>query len=430
MKLIIHRGSKEIGGSCVELNSGTTRVIIDLGMPLVNVSKEPFDSKALEDKSIAELLDSHILPAVSGLYEGEKSEINAVILSHAHQDHYGFLRYINSGIPVYMSMGAKILIEISDLFIPTKANLRSVVPFEMWHSFEIGDLAVTPYLVDHSAFDAAAFLIEGIGKKVFYSGDLRGHGRKKILFDKLLSAPPGNIDCLLLEGSMLGRENGQYQGEKAVEERMVNLFREKENIAFVFCSSQNIDRLVSIYRAVKRSGSLLVIDLYTAYILDRLSTVSKHLPQFDWDEVRVKYFQSHAKVLVGSNQKELLYKYKRAKIEIEDIDNNKKNIVMLMRDNSIFRACLRKLTNLEGAMAVYSMWDGYVTDKFRDILAEHRISYEHVHTSGHAVVSDLQKLANAVNPNYVIPIHTFYPQDYPALFKNVRLIEDGEAISI
>ena len=430
MRLIIHRGTKEIGGSCVELDTGTTRVIIDLGMPLVDVNKEPFDSKTLEGKSTKELVDSHILPAINGLYEGGKSTINAVILSHAHQDHYGFLRYINSDIPVYMSEGAKILIDISDLFIPTKANLRNVVSFKMWHPFNIADLGVTPYLVDHSAFDAAAFLIEGGGKRVFYSGDLRGHGRKKVLFDKLLSAPPGNIDCLLLEGSMLGRENGLYQGEKAVEERMAYLFKGKENIAFVFCSSQNIDRLVSIYRAVKRSGSLLVIDLYTAYILDRLSTVSKHLPQFDWGEVRVKYFQSHAKVLVGSNQKELLYKYKRAKIEIEDIDKNKQNIVMLMRDNSIFRACLRKLTNLEGAMAVYSMWDGYITDKFRGILAEHGISYEHVHTSGHAVLSDLQRLANAINPNYIIPIHTFHPQDYPSLFKNVRLIEDGEAISI
>ena len=430
MKIIIHRGSKEIGGSCVELNSGETRVIIDLGMPLVKANKEPFDSKALEGKSVKELVRTHILPAVSGLYEGEKSTINAAILSHAHQDHYGFLRYINPDIPVYMSSGAKILIEISDLFIPTKANLRNVVPFEMWHSFKIGDLAVTPYLVDHSAFDAAAFVIEGGGKKVFYSGDLRGHGRKKVLFDKLLSAPPGNIDCLLLEGSMLGRENGQYPDEKAVEERMVNLFRGKKNIAFVFCSSQNIDRLVSVYRAAKRSGSLLVIDLYTAYILDRLSTVSKHLPQFDWDEVRVKYFQSHARVLVESNQKELLYKYQGAKIKIEDIDQNKENIVMLMRDNSIFKACLQKLTNLEGAMAVYSMWDGYVTDKFRNVLAEHGISYEHVHTSGHAVVSDLQRLANAINPSHIIPIHTFHPQDYLSLFGNVRLVDDGEVISI
>jgi ribonuclease J len=430
VKLIIHRGSKEIGGSCVELVSGRTSVIVDLGMPLVNERNEPFDSKTLKGKPIVELVNGHVLPAVNGLYANEERGISAVLLSHAHQDHYGFLQYINPEIPVYMSRGAKILIEISDLFIPTKANLRNVVVFDKWRPFAVSNLVITPYLVDHSAFDAVAFLIEGEGKRIFYSGDFRGHGRKKILFEKLLSRPVRDIDCLLLEGSMLGRENGQYQDEGAVEERLVNLFKEKENIAFVFCSSQNIDRLVSIYRAVKRSGSLFVIDLYTAYILDRLSLVSEHLPQFDWDEIRVKYFRSHANVLVSSNQKELLYKYKKAKIEIEEIDENKKSIVMLMRDNSIFRACLKRLTGVEGAAAVYSMWDGYVTDKFMKTLAEHGIRYEHVHTSGHAVVEDLQRLAGALNARYVIPIHTFHPQDYPSFFKNVYLLRDGEEFFI
>jgi len=430
MKLIIHRGTKEIGGSCVEISSGETRIIVDLGMPLVNENNEPFESKALEGRSISELVNNRVLPAVSGLYAGEEKKIDAVLLSHAHQDHYGFLRYISPEIPVYMSRGVKILLEISDLFIPTKSNLRNVTAFKMWEPFRIGNLVITPYLVDHSGFDAAAFLINGEGKKIFYSGDLRGHGRKKILFDKLLSQPISGIDYLLLEGSMLGRENGQYQDEKSVEERMVSLFREKEGIAFVFCSSQNIDRLVSIYRAVKRSGSLLVIDLYTAYILDRLSAVSKHLPQFDWDEVRVKYFQAHAKALVDSNQKELLYKYKKGKIEIEEINSSKKRIVMLMRDNSIFRVCLRKLTDLVGAVAVYSMWDGYITDRFMGTLAKQGIKYEHVHTSGHAVIRDLQRLAEALNPRYVVPIHTFHPQEYPVLFKNALLLDDGEELII
>lgn len=430
VKLIIHRGSKEIGGSCVELVSRGARIILDLGMPLVNEKREPFDSKILKGKAIPELINGHILPAVGGLYEGEERGIDAILLSHSHQDHYGFLRYINPEIPIYMSPGVKTLIGISDLFIPIKANLRNVLTFEMWHPFTISDLTITPYLVDHSGFDAAAFVIEGDGKKVFYSGDIRSHGRKRTLFEKLLSAPPEGIDCLLLEGSMLGRENGQYLSESAVEEKLASIFKEKENIAFVFCSSQNIDRLVSIYRAVKRSGTLLVIDLYTAYILDRLSVHSKHLPQFDWDEIRVKFFWHHANVLAGSNQKELLYKYNKAKIKIKEIDKNKKNVVMLMRDNSIFGACLRNLTDLEGALAIYSMWDGYVTDKFMDVLAKHGIRYEYVHTSGHAVVNDLQRLANAINPKYVIPIHTFYPQDYPSLFRNVHLVEDDEEISI
>ncbi len=37
MKLIIHRGAKQIGGSCVELATDRTRLIIDAGLPLDNL---------------------------------------------------------------------------------------------------------------------------------------------------------------------------------------------------------------------------------------------------------------------------------------------------------------------------------------------------------------------------------------------------------
>ena len=44
MKLTIHRSTKEIGGSCVEISTGTTRLVLDLCLPLVDINREPFDS--------------------------------------------------------------------------------------------------------------------------------------------------------------------------------------------------------------------------------------------------------------------------------------------------------------------------------------------------------------------------------------------------
>jgi len=35
MKFKIHRGTKEIGGSCIEVWTETTRILVDFGMPLV-----------------------------------------------------------------------------------------------------------------------------------------------------------------------------------------------------------------------------------------------------------------------------------------------------------------------------------------------------------------------------------------------------------
>src|SRR3989339_541338 len=92
------------------------------------------------------------------------------------------------------------------------------------------DFNITPFLVDHSAFDAFAFLIEAEGKRLFYSGDFRAHGRKAILFKQIIERPPQNIDCLLMEGSALGREDAQYKTEEEVEKRFEEILRERKNI--------------------------------------------------------------------------------------------------------------------------------------------------------------------------------------------------------
>src|SRR3989339_1818293 len=126
MLITIHRGANEIGGSCVELQSGESRILIDLGMPLVDSKKQPFDLKSIADKSIDELKKLHILPNMKGLYKGENPEYNAILLSHPHQDHYGLLSFVNSDIPVYLSKGCKELIEVSHFFGQTEYNLKNI----------------------------------------------------------------------------------------------------------------------------------------------------------------------------------------------------------------------------------------------------------------------------------------------------------------
>ncbi len=117
MKLIIHRGTQEIGGSCVELVTVNSRILIDFGMPLVDNKGERFDSNTLKDKTVQELKESGILPDIKGLYRGEEKAIDAILISHSHMDHYGFLTYVHEDIPIYMSQGAQELINITNIFV-------------------------------------------------------------------------------------------------------------------------------------------------------------------------------------------------------------------------------------------------------------------------------------------------------------------------
>ena len=430
MKLIIHRGTQEIGGSCVELSTANSRILVDFGMPLVSKNRERFDPDILKDKSVEELKNLSILPRIDGLYKDEKKSIDAILISHSHMDHYGFLKYVHPDIPIYMSKGAKILVEISNIFISHKTGDLNIRTIDKTKSFAIGEFKIESYLVDHSAFDARAFLIEAEGKRVFYSGDFRGHGRKSILFKRMIENPPKKIDCLLMEGSMLGRGEHLYNNEEEIEERIVEILKESKTVTFLFVSSQNIDRLVSAYRACLKTGHIFVIDLYTAYILDKLRTVSKNIPQFNWRNIRVKFMKSHANTLAERVSDKLLYFYNTKKIDMFEINRKKDKILMLARDNSVFPLFVKSIKGIEGSRIIYSMWEGYLTDKFKQYCVDKEIEIEQVHTSGHAELEDLKKFANALNPKKLIPIHTFERGKYPELFENVQILEDGELLKL
>ena len=430
MQLIIHRGTQEIGGSCVEIKTTNSRILIDLGMPLVSSSGERFDPNILKGKSVEDLKKLVVLPRIEGLYKDEKRSIDGILISHSHLDHYGLLGYVHPDIPIYMSEGAKKLIDITNLFVYREARSLNTKVISNKESFAIRDFKIIPYLVDHSAFDALAFLIEADGKRVFYSGDFRGHGRKSILFKQMIENPPKNIDCLLMEGSMLGRSEHLYNNEGEIEERIVEILKESKTVTFLFVSSQNIDRLVSAYRAYLKTDSIFVIDLYTAFILDKLNKISKGIPRFDWKNIRVKFLKYHADVLAKANLKELLYLYNERKIDMDEINEERDRILMLARDNSVFPLIVKKINVIQGAKIIYSMWDGYLTEEFKTFCDEQGLLLELVHTSGHAELEDLKKFSNALNPKKLIPIHTFEREKYPDLFENVQILEDGEAFKL
>jgi mRNA degradation ribonuclease J1/J2 len=46
------------------------------------------------------------------------------------------------------------------------------------------------------------------------------------------------------------------------------------------------------------------------------------------------------------------------------------------------------------------------------------------------MLSDLKKLAEAMSPDMIIPIHSFYPDQFQHHFSHVRCVEDGEIITL
>jgi ribonuclease J len=415
MNLIIHRGSKEIGGSCVEVESQGQRLLLDLGLPL-DAEGDP----------------RQFLPEISGL-DGRDPSLLGILISHPHQDHWGLLAQVAPTIKTGMGAAARRILTAAAPFMRDKYTLPAMGwTFESEKPLQIGSFTVTPYLVDHSAYDSYALLIEADGKRVFYSGDFRAHGAKHRLFDAMVKAPPEGIDVLILEGTAIGRTeyDETIQPEEALRTKFKNTFAATKGLVLAQLSAQNIDRVCSIMSACNAARRTMVIDLYAAAILEATGNLKK-IPQSNWDGVvlfipKIQEGQIERDTRYGL--KDLLTKHSTRRIYLEDIRQNPKKYVMLFRPTYIDD--LEAGNCLNGASYIYSQWEGYwERDCFKTMRAfieKHKIPKTEIHTSGHASPADLQKFVTALNPQKVVPIHSFEPERYKELFENVEIHKDGE----
>lgn len=435
MNFKIHRGTKEIGGSCVEIWTDTTKIIVDIGMPLVVADGQEFDFKQYESLSTGELVQKGILPDIAGLYNHSTSKVDGILISHYHQDHHGFLSYADTSIPIFTGKATQSILEFSEEFFNGQQLINRFQNFTKDKSFVIGDITIQPYWMDHSAFDAYAFLIEANGKRLFYSGDFRGHGRKEKVFKWFLHNAPQNVDYLLMEGTTIGRGQQTFPTEKDLEETFIDIFGSKQEINLINTSAQNIDRLVTIYRACKRTGKLMVVDVYTAAIMKEMADyASIPFPSPSFPEVKVMYPYFLSQMIADKIGKEFLYQFQPYKITKEEISDRRKDIVFLIRPS--MKRDIDRIDKMENGNFIYSMWSGYLeqprTKTFIDYLKAKGFSFHQVHTSGHADVQTLKEMVTAMKPKNLVPIHTFDGDDYKDIFKNVNVhrATDRERIEI
>ncbi len=151
VKACIHRGSHQIGGTCVELEAEGKRLVLDVGMPL-----DAADS------------DDVPLPDVKGLKSRDPSLVG-VVISHPHQDHYGLADRLPANTPFLLGEAAERILNAAADFTPSGGTFDSVLHLEDRKAIRLGPFRITPHLAN----DYASYVVETMAEK--------GFSKKKLL---------------------------------------------------------------------------------------------------------------------------------------------------------------------------------------------------------------------------------------------------------
>jgi ribonuclease J len=107
LRVRVHRGCQEIGGSCVEVEVEGFRLVLDVG------------------KGLTVGWNEHVpLPPAPGLATGKDPSLLAVLISHPHLDHYRLLDQVSDRVPVYVGRAAASIVNAARFFSPGGPKIR------------------------------------------------------------------------------------------------------------------------------------------------------------------------------------------------------------------------------------------------------------------------------------------------------------------
>lgn len=399
LTLTIHRGTHQIGGCVTEIRGGGARVFIDMGSELPG------------EDGVAPV-ETMSIPGVTA----PGPPCHGVFFTHTHSDHMGQIDRIVDGVPLYLGETAKELALILNRRLSasgidksrTIARLEQANTFAMSKPINIKNITITPYWIDHSAFDAYMFLIEAEGKLILHTGDFRLHGFIGSKTLPMLEKYVKQVDWLVCEGALLSRDQKEARSERELQDEAKELMRQHKRV-FVLCSSMNIHRIAGLIKA-RPDDRPVVCDPYQKDIL------------------------AYVERLHGS--KTPLYQFGK----LWSVKNN------VLHDLIEEQGCLafirpndwsRKLLDwFDDGLIIYSMWDGYLdraTGNPRLVKMVENRNWEPLHTSGHATRQALRQVCETVDPRRgLIPIHSAKPEEFLELFpdRKVKLLKDGETLEL
>jgi ribonuclease J len=433
-KIRFWNGLKTIGGTIVSVEYENNRVIFDFGLSYNPAEEFSAMVKTRGHVMVEDYINLNKIPPIDGLYSrkdlrnlsnvisAEEDERNtAVLISHLHLDHIGAMGLVSPNIPVYLTEDSLKLYEALEEIGEGVPGERSYSSIEYDKVLKVGVIKVTAVQLDHDVLGACSFFIETPDIKIVYSGDLRIHGRQpELTMDFVSKAHNFMPNLLLMEGTMINGEkdskdtkpSNELNGintENQVKEMLTDKFEKAKGLVLVNASERNLERIADIVEAADAAGRKIVLEPATAYLISRIID-SGNFIVYESEELEAELLKGN----VAGWLSELLSAYET--VSYKDINLNPKKYVV---QNS-FKNLMELLDlNLKKGVYIHSNavpLGAYDPDfqKLQEFLRRLKVDYEYIGTPGHAFHSHLKYIIDEIEPEILVPLHSFYPEKlYP-----------------
>ncbi|GIL57528.1 hypothetical protein Vafri_12738 [Volvox africanus] len=383
-------GLGEIGMNCMLAGVRDRFVVIDAGLMFPDFS---------------DLGMQKILPDTDFLAQW-KDRIEALIITHGHEDHIGALPWVvpalDPSTPIYASSFVMELIK-RRLMEYNLWDEKRFIKFEMRQRFQAGPFDIEPVRVTHSIPDCCGLIMRSSEGTLVHTGDwkideqpLDGEQFDRELFMALGSEPV----ALMMSDSTNVLSPGRTLSEQVVHDSIVDKVLQHNGKGRVICTqfASNVHRLYGVKRAADASGRKI------CFVGASLS----HYLEASWRDGRAPF-----------NPKELVQPE-----ELRHMDPNQVLIVttgsqgepraqlcMAAREESSMLKILPNDLVLYSAKVIPGN-EGKVSKMLNALAAQgarvRQSRADNLHTSGHAYQEELVEVLQSVRPQHFLPVHGEY----------------------
>ena len=414
MKIIPLGGLGEIGKNMMVVEYNDQILVIDAGIAFPSeINTTPgfgvADTKYLSDK---------------------KDMIQAVLITHGHEEHIGGLPYFLNQfqVPVYSTPLTKNFIDFK-LGGKNRHNLFSV---NFYESYKLGEFEFQFFPVCHSIPDSAGILIKTEVASLVHTGDFKFDDKPTIgdpINTKYLSSLSSKKNLILCSDSTYAEKPGYTDSESVLNANLEVIIKNAQGRVLIATFSSLLSRVQQVINISSKLNRKVVVvgrsmirnlnfALDAGYVLDPKSTVISLKESTNLNDDEIVLITTGAQGEVNS--------------AMGLISTMRHNDVQIQRGDTVVISS----SPIPGNEVRYSHMINNIFRQGGDVVYQN-ISLVHVH--GHGSRNDLQRMINLVNPKYFIPIHgetrhlvahAKLAENSGVAAQNIFLIEDGCTVEI